>query len=257
MAKEDKTGEDVTGAADQNAGVNADAAGLQGTGDNLPAAGDAQLQAQVEAFKTAKEDEVAKRQAIEEQNRILQEQIALIQANAPQQTSQQIQDFFSQKGMRDDDFIQVGTIRQQQQDYAQKLMMALNYQNFLNQNPDYSEVVGTMDAKGRFNCAEPLKETMKQNPALHGLDNALMNFPSIAPIVYQLAKQVKQIKELNERVSASTEHQSQLEIAQKIAPMSSAAAGGGGAMPSESVIANASDDSFDELERKVKAGHFG
>lgn len=259
MAKDDKTGEDLTGAADLNAGVNADAAGLQSTGEQtVPAAGDAQTQAQVEAFKRAKEDEVAKRQAAEDQIRMLQNQLDLIQANAPQQqTTQQIQDTFSQYGLNDGDLVQVGHIRRQQQEHAQRLMTALSYQNFLNQNPDYSDVVGTVDATGRFKCAEPLKEAIQQNPALRGLDNAIVSFPSLAPMAYQIAKQAKQLKELNEKISASTEHQSQLEMAQQMAPMSSAGAGGGGAAPAENAIAAASDESFDELERKVKAGEFG
>lgn len=250
MPEENLTGEpaaeDITGepsAADLE----------QASGEETPAAGD--TNAQVEAFKKKAEDEVQKRQALEQDIQDLRNQILIAQANRPQaQASQQPQDVFSQQGLDDDEPVTVGQVRQQQDQKIAQVVTAVQYQNFIAANPDYSEIVGTPTPDGRLQSAQPLKDLMNDNPNLRGLDMAVAANPGYAPVAYQLAKQHKELKELKAQQQANTEFQKNVE--QKTAPMSPAAAGTG-AQPGQSAVAASSDEEFEKLEARVQAGEFG
>lgn len=211
--------------------------------------------AEVAAFKAKALDEVAKRQAIEEDNRRLNEQI-LAMANPPQ-TPQAPKDVFD--GIEGYENVTVDQVRQSQAEnrqnqaeQTQQLLMGLQYQNFTNANPDYSEIVGTVGPTGRLECAKPLKELMKDIPAMRGLAKVLAVNPAAAPYAYAMVKQHKELKELQAQQTANTEHQAQVNVDNTLAPLSPAAVGGGGSVqgaPSEKQV----NEAFD----RALAGDFG
>lgn len=239
MPEDDKTGE---GAADLT-GVQAGAADLQQAGDISDAAGQDTSNAQVDAFKAKAEDEVAKRQTAEAEVQRLRDEILVKQANT--QPSAVPQDVFAQAGLDDFDNPTVEQIRQQQNQQTGQVLATVNFQNFIATNPDYFSIVGATDGNGRFVSAEPLKELIKDNPHLSGLNN-----PAVA---YKLVKQHMELKELRAKETANTEHQHELDIANKVDPLSPVAAGGGGATPVE----NPTDAQVDEQWERIEAGDFG
>lgn len=235
------------------------AADLTGaTGDIAGAAGQtpaAEENAELAAFKAKAEDEVAKRQALEEDNRRLQEQLLAI-ANPPQ-APEKPKDVFD--GMEEYESPTIGQIRQIQAEArqnqtleTQQLLMNLQHQNFVNANPDYFEIVGTVGPAGRLDCAEPLKDLMKDIPSMRGIANIASSNPAAAQYAYLMAKEHKELKELRAKQSAVNEHQGQVE--NQLMPLSPASVGGGGG---GAATDNPTDEQVDEAFDRALGGDFG
>lgn len=240
----------VEGAADLITGLPGD--DTPGAAGQTPAN---EENAEVAAFKAKALDEVSKRQGVEEELRRVNEQL-LIQANPPQ-TPEAPKGVFD--GMEDYENPTVGQIRQSQvenrqnqAEQTQRLLMGLQYQNFTNANPDYSEIVGTVGPTGRLECAEPLNELMKDIPTMRGLANVLAVNPAAAPYAYAMVKQHKELKELKAQQTANTEHQAQVGVDNTLAPLSPAAVGGGGSAQGEPT-----DEQVEVAFQRAEAGDFG
>jgi len=225
-----------------------------GAADQTPAA---EENVEVAAFKAKAEDEVTKRQAVEEDLRRTQEQ--LVAMATPPQTPEAPKGVFD--GIEDYETPTVGQIRQSQAEnqqsqaaQTQQFLTNLQYQNFTNANPDYSEIVGTVGPTGQLQCAEPLKELMTDIPSMRGLANILAANPAIAPYAYEMAKQHKELKELQAKQAANTEHQAQAGVANILAPLSPAAVGGGGGAAPQGEI---TDEQAETAFECAEAGDFG
>jgi len=250
MTEQNQTGEPA--AEDLTGAQTGDAAGAA---DQTPAA-EVDSQAQVEAFKRKAEDEAQKRQNLELEIERLRNQV-VIQANSPQGQQVVKQDAFSRRGLADEDWLTVGQQREILAEHSANLVTAFQLQSFISQNNDFGEIVGTFSPNG-FNIAQPLKDLIKDNSSLRGLDNLVSQNPSYAPIAYQMAKQHKELTDLRAKSGAFEEHQKALELANQTAPTSPASIGGG-AEPQQSAIANLDPNSegFSKLEQRVQMGEFG
>lgn len=234
-----------TGAADQNeTGIEEGAADQ--TGVENPAAED--KSAQVEAFKRKAEDEVHKRQQLESQLAIMQDQINLMQQGQPAVQAQSNQP-------DDDEYVQYGEIRREMSQTMNNMNASIQLQNFVSNNADFGDIVGTYNPNlKRLDSAEPLRELIKDNPHLYGLDNALITNPALAPIAYTLAKQYKLIKEGKATTDSQEAFLKSQEAAGKIQPLSTAAATGGG---SGQDVGNMNTDELMAYRQRVQAGEFG
>ena len=208
-----------------------------------PAAGD--TNAQVEAFKAKAADEVAKRQLLEQQVELMKNQALVAQNTQPQGP----QDVFAQAGLENYESPTVEQIRQQTTQTTQQMLTALQLQNFMTSNADFSEIVGTPGA----GAAEPLKDFMNDNPNFRGLDLVVAKNPGMASVAYRLVKQHKELKDLRAQTSSQAEHQAQIDAANKLSPGSLSEAGGSHITQSDID----SDEKFEAMEARVQDGEFG
>lgn len=247
--------EDLTGTAGdadlQQTGVEDLAvAGQETTG--TPDAGDG-LKAAAAAERKKRQEAEAQLAAMREEQELIKEQLNILRAN----NQQPAQDALAQNGLRDDDFIQAGSLRKLLEQHSQQVLSAVTMNQFATTHPDYAELVGSFDASGRFRPAETLKQAMKNNPGLRGLDIALSQNPAaVAPFAYEAARLAKELTEIRNKSEATDVHLKQRELADKTGVLSGSAAGGGVAMPAESAIAS-SDEVFNDIDKRVMAGEFG
>lgn len=216
-----------------------------GAADQTPAA---EENAQVEAFKAKAEDEVAKRQAAEEDIRRLNEQI-LVLSNPPQIPERPKDVFDGMEGYEPITVEQARQIRQESQQQTQQLLTNLQVNSFINATSDFSEIVGTYQ-QGRLKSAEALKDFIKDNPSMRYLEGLP---PTAAHVVYNITKQHKELKELRAKQAAIIEHQTQADVDNKLTPLSPAAVGGGGG----SFQGEPTDAQVDEAFERAEAGEFG
>jgi len=188
-------------------------------------------------------------QRLAEENRRYQEQ--LLAAANPSQTQEK--DVFD--GLEGYENPTVDQIRQSQSKQAerqaqqtQQLLTNIQLNNFVTANPDFSTVVGTYDRTGRLISAKPLKELMKDIPSMRVLESLPA---TAAPYVYEMAKQHKELKELQAQQAAVNEHQAGVE--NKLAPLSPASVGGGGGAPTT----EPTDDQVDAAWEAAERGDFG
>lgn len=227
---------EVEAAAQQQTGVNEAGAAVQ------PSSA-----AEIEAFKAKAEDEVRKRRAAELEREQLRQQLAL----ASQQQPQQPQDMFARQGLSDDDFLTVGQQRQFFSEQAQQYMQAIQFQNFVSQNPDFNQTVGIAYSNGQVQCAQPLRDFINENPSYTGLEYLATSNVNWARTAYELVKKHQKVKELEAKVNSFSEHQKLID--EQTVPLSPASVGGGGA----AITTDLSDAQVEELDRKIKAGEFG
>ena len=258
MAEDDKTGE---GAADLT-GETAGAAGQQQTGEEQAAAGQTQENMVPVA---ALEDERAKRQQVEQQLASQQQYynhaIQLTQANQPQGAQPPQQKGFA--GLSEDEIAEAQVNPQKFVEvlnkFGQTVIQGVQQQNFTSQHQDFAEIVGSVNPHtGMFEPAEPLQKVLQENPSL---SFALQNNPYGGQIAYSLAMKEKALMEQAEKIRASQEHAAQQQANTVTTPMSTAAAGAGGAIQQAAQFAgdprNWTDEQraeFDRVDREVMAG---
>jgi hypothetical protein len=200
------------------------------------------------AFQAMAEDERAKRQALEEDNRRLQEQLLAV-ANPPQVPQAPADVFEGMEGFENITVDQARQLRQENVQNTQQLLTNIQVNNFISAKTDFSEIVGTYGPRG-LNSAQALKDLIKDNPQMRVLENLPA---TAAPYVYQVVKQHKELKELKAQQNANNEHQAGVNVANRTGPLSPAALGGGGGAPS----GDPTDAQVDEVFDKALAGDFG
>ncbi len=255
MADEDKTGIEETGDADQTTGNTATDTRV---GD--VAAGDAaQTQDEKEetGFKSAYEAEKLKRQQSEQAEQLLRDQLTVANANQQQAMTQPFSDYDQAKanlGLAGEEYIEEA---QRGKIYAevnritnarneQTVQLAANRQ-FVSLHPDFNEVVGTYMGTQFVPSAE-ITELVKRKPYLSAAAFASSEG------AYQIVMDERKLKTLDLKTTVQGEHLTQQGIANKLAPVSGAAAGGG------AITAGAGTPTLQqqqEMEKRVESGEFG
>ncbi len=121
---------------------------------------------------TALQAERRERQQLQENNRILQDHLALLQANAPKQASEAQQGEFS--GLSDSDVLTVGDAKKFMNQFSHQQNLAVEELKMQTTNPDYNEVV-----------RKYLPEVLKTDPELK---DVIMNAPNPYKAAYFIAK---------------------------------------------------------------------
>jgi len=112
---------------------------------------------------------------VEEQkqaNSLLQENMALLQANAPQpgqQPAEEKVDIYKQAGLDPNDPEDIpnqGQLKNILTHHMGQISGKINQLAFMAEHPDYSEIVGSAEQIRLGQMAEPLKEAIRKNPAL-------------------------------------------------------------------------------------------
>ncbi len=220
--------------------------------------GDTEKKVSVEAViaETKKRQEVEAQLAIEQQARQQAEYNAqLLQQQTAAQQSQA-------RAPADGEFPTYGDIRQMQQEQAQVLQAQnsqMQAQTFMNQHPDFAEVVGT-GSGGMFKPSEHLTKALQSNPALAGLQQTVAERnPQGLMVAYNLAQSQKQFDaqqaELTLLQQASAASQEQ--IAAQTGVTSPLSVGGGGGVGAEGHVPDAQSQEGDAFFAKMKNGEFG
>ena len=261
------TGEvQIPSAADlDNSGVTVETSvGVQQATD-VPAA-EEQISREVEAFKTKALDETRKRQAIEAENVQLKDQMAIYAANtrAAQPPAQPQKSLYEQAadelGLKDEEFL----TKEQQIKILTRVdeVRSLQYntiavqQQFLNQHPDFAEVVGT---------GNPVTGTFKPSPALQRIIDkkpqiaqAIASSPQAAQLAYYFVTNDPDY--IAEKVEAGlTPEQKTAKVATaaiqaaKKQTSISAATGGGGTLDKKAAINAMSNAEFAAYKEALKA----
>ena len=253
MAKEEQTGTEQAGDADQNTGNN-DAAADGQQGDTQ----DAAANQEAEGLKAAAVAERTKRQAVEAENQSLRDQLALqAQVSRTPQTQQE-----EQKSLYAAVAKQLGidpeyaTAEEQGKIFDGMMQVTSSQQSeqsFVNSRPDYAEVVGVSGPGGQFQYAPPLLRALKSNPALA---NALKNSPNQAVLAYEIAsKDPQYLAEKAEKakdpvIIAAEKAEAKIKAANQQLSVSNAK--GGGQLDTAAAIAAMSDKEFAAHNQKIK-----
>ena len=187
-------------------------------------------QDEVTGLKAAAEAERKKRQDLEAQIKLQQDQMALIQANPVQQqvqAQQPLSDYDQAKtnlGIAGEDYIdesQRGAIYTEVNRITnirtQRTQGVLANQRFMVTHSDYSEVVGRQVGNQMVPSAE-ITEILQRKPYLNAAAYAS------AEGAYNIVMQERQLKELEQKNTVNEEHLQQNQIDNKTAPVSGAAA---------------------------------
>ncbi len=222
------------------------------------AQGDAEKKVSVEAVmaETRKRQEAEAQLAAEQQARQQAEyQMQLIQQQAVAQQPAQVVP-------SDEEFPTYGAIRQMQQEQAQVLQnqnLQMQVQTFMNQHPDFAEVVGA-GSGGMFKPSEHLTKALQSNPALQGLAQTVaQGNPQALMVAYNLAQSQKQFVDqqaeltLLKQASAAAQEQ----VAAQTGVTSPLAVGGGGGVAVEGHVPDAQSQEGDAFFAKMKDGEFG
>lgn len=134
-------------------------------------------------------DEVnAEMASLKESNSVLQQNIALLQANAPQQPTAETFDIYKHVGLDPEDpddvpnqkqLKEINKYHQGQRDTQMEQI------RFLSDHPDYPELVGTADQVQSGQFAEPIKAAIKADPSLMAMIQTSAN-PMLA--AYKIAR---------------------------------------------------------------------
>jgi len=251
MAEETKDIKQETGDVAQTTGIDA-AAGVQQdvTSD---AAGN---QDEVAGLKAAAAEERKKRQDIEAQLKLQQDQMLLMNANAPQTQIQQPKSEYEQAIIDlgyDPEYLtepergnvfarmtQNMNVRNSQNAQAQA------NQQFINANPDYNEAVGRQVGNQFIPSAE-ITEILQRKPHLTAAAYASSEG------AYRIVTDERALKELQQKTAVNDEHLSQNEIDNKTSVVSGAAAAGG-AIPGNAGKVNVQQQQ--DMEQRVADGEF-
>ena len=178
---------------------------------------------------SALQAERAHRQQLQEQMKMLQDHIALIQANqqsgaksAPEST------------VNDDDILTVGEAKKYLSQMQQNYQMSVEELRVQQKYSDYNEVISSY-----------LPAVVNKNPALKA---TLTNDPNRYELAYFLAKNSDEYREANKRSKKSAEAQRMVENSNRAGNLSSV----GSAAPKSQVSAykNMSDEDFMRLANK-------
>jgi len=230
----EQTGVIDDAAGRQVTGVNQDVSGAAGQQDNSGAPGaDEEKQgmlAAVQAERKARQQAEQELENLKQQMQLLQfAQMRGAMANPAQPGAVPVQepDPFADEAqnLSDEDLMTVGMAKKyvakiQQQQRQQELQMQV--QQFRQQHADFDELVGTIDLLGTFKPSPLLQEVLREHPYLV---NDLAQLPSAPIVAYNLAKQKKLEKELQEMQKRSQEHQTLQNAQAQTKPMPAAAAG--------------------------------
>lgn len=233
----------------------------------VPAA-EEQINQEVEAFKAKALDETKKRQAIEAENTQLKDQMAIVAANM---RAQQIQatpvpqkSLYEQAadelGLQDEEFL----TKEQQIKILTRVDEVRNLQyntiavqqQFLNQHPDFAEVVGTGNPKtGNFVPSPSLQRIIDKKPQIA---QAIASSPQAAQLAYYFVT--------NDPEYIAAQAEAQLTPAQRSAKVAadavkvarkqtsiSAANGGGGNLDKKAAIDAMSGPEFAAYKEALKA----
>lgn len=257
MTEENKTGnEKDTGDAGQTDTGNKDitAGGQQDVTPDAEGNQDEKYKAAVAMANAEKE----KRQATESQSQLLQDQMSIMQANQvqPQQPSSTYEQAIKDLGIDPDYMTETERIKvfahKEQLDQVKNQQVASQFANqqFIRSHPDYFDVVGK-PVGNQYQVSAELQKILTEKPHLTAAAYASSQG------AYQIVMEERKLAELKKKNEALTEHQTQQDIDNKTAPMSGAAAGGGGTVASGDVLpANATIEQVREMERRVAAGEF-
>lgn len=186
-------------------------------------------------------------------NELLQQNLALLKANAPQPQQPKVEQFdiFKHVGLDaedPDDVPNQGQLKQIVNHITGAYREQINQLRFMVAHPDYSEVVGTDEQIRAGQFGEPLKEAIKANPALIATIQASAQ-PQLA--AYSIATLYQKNKAKGESTT-TTEAQDAIDQAVKNAKKvkTSSNAKGGTALTGESRYEAMSDAEFIELAIK-------
>jgi len=182
---------------------------------------------------SALQAERANRQQLQEQIKMLQDHVSLVQANqqrAPQE---------SVSGLADDDILTVGEAKKYLSQMQQNYQMSVEELRVQQKYSDYNEVV-----------SKYLPEVINKNPALK---STLQNDPNKYELAYFLAKNNDSYRDANKRTKKSAEAQRMVENSNRAGNLSSV----GSTAPKSQVTAykHMSDDEFMKMANK-NLGHF-
>ena len=170
------------------------------------------------------------KQQTEEQNRMLQDHLSLMQANqAPQATKQD-----EYEGLSDDDVLTVGEAKKFLGKIENNYKTSVAELSAQQKYSDYNEVV-----------TKYLPDVVKQNPALR---TTLQNDENRYELAYFLAKNSDSYREATHEVKKSTEAQRIVENGQR--PGSLSAVGSAAPQSQVSNIRNMSDDDFMKMANR-------
>lgn len=201
-------------------------------------------------------DETATRlKAAEEQNVLLQQNQALINANAPAAPKGEAFDIYKHVGLDPDDPTDIPN--QEQQKKINAYYQGLSQQRdsrirFLLDHPDYSQLVGTAEQIQTGQFAEPLKEAIRANPTLMA---TIQNSADPQAAAYAIAKLHKENKEKGQTKTTKTEAEKAIDEAVENANRvkTSANTKGGEGLSEEGRVANMSDADFIKLANSCGA----
>lgn len=170
------------------------------------------------------------KQQLAEQNRLMQDHMALMQANQ-QQSSRKESEF---DGLTDDDVLTVGEAKKFLNQYQQQTQSSVEELRVQQKYPDYNEVVTKF-----------LPDVIKENPALR---NTLQNDPNRYELAYYLAKNSNSYRGAKSEVKKSADAQRILENGKRAGNLSSV----GSTAPQSQVSSfrNMSDADFMKLANK-------
>ena len=123
-----------------------------------------------------------------EANALLQQNLALLKANAPQQPAAEAFDIYKHVGLNPDDPEDIPNQKQLKEInmYQQRVRdQQISQIRFLADHPDYSQLVGTADQVQTGQFAEPFKEAVKADPTLMA---KVMSSKNPALAAYEIAK---------------------------------------------------------------------
>lgn len=183
----------------------------------------------------------------EEANAMLGQQMALMKANQPRSAPQAEFDIYKKVGLDLEDENEMPTAKQLKaiNDHNQKQLDAkLEHIRFLQDHPDFAQLVGTSEQLRMRQMAEPLREAIKENPALLATIQSSPN-PTIA--AYEVAKlHQKNTEEGESKKVTKKEAKDAIDEAVENAnrTKSSSNVKGGGALSEEGRYASMSDEQF-------------
>jgi len=183
-----------------------------------------------------------------EANELLQQNMALMRANAPAQPKKEEFDIYAHVGLNPEDPDDVANQKQLKEidKYRQGIRdFQIAQIRFLIDHPDYPEIVGTAEQIQAGQFAKPLQEAINSNPSLIAMIQTSANPQSAA---YQIAKLHQQNKAEGK---TTTKKDAKEVIDEAIANAnrvkSSANTKGGEALSEEGRYANMSDPDFLKL----------
>lgn len=219
----------------------------------------ATLQKQVDAFKAQGLDERNKRQAVEQQlyqyQQMLTQQQAMRQAAQPQQAVDPLQqlgvapeDLYTEDGMRKLVGGMQEQVAKQVQEATARVRQDFNQQQFNQQAPDFTELVGRPGPTG-YQYSPIFQHLMQRDPQVERELMQITDPIAQSRAAYRMAVQEKLIMDLESKQTSGQDIQAHIQA--QTSPQSAAAVGGGGAFSKAQEVGSMSDDEFDRLDREA------
>lgn len=213
---------------DQNAGVITDAAGQS---DLSAQQSSGHEEAEQMVPLSALQAERRERQQLQDNNRILQDHLSLLQANQPSQGRQNVQ---MQDDVSDSDLVTYGDLKKLATQFERKSQMETMELKMAQANPDYNDVV-----------RKYLPEVLKNDPDLR---DTIMNAPNPYKLAYHLAKRSDSYLHDQRLTNRSPEAQKAAQNLQKTGNLSQIGQGVSGSVSSN--YKSMSDKDFMSLVNK-------